>query len=88
MLLAGLRHDPIGAEELLDGLDFEALIADKAHDSDTLRAKVSAGGVRVVIPPRCNRVSQIDSDMEMYKWRRMVENFFWASLIIRISHLV
>ena len=75
-LLPGQRHDLIGVEALLDGLNFEALIADKAYDSDALRTEVSAGGAQVVIPPRSNRVSQLDCDMEMYKWRHLVENFF------------
>lgn len=29
-----------------------------------------------MIPPRANRVDEIDYDSEMYKWRHLVENFF------------
>lgn len=29
-----------------------------------------------VIPPRTNRREEIECDMEMYKWRHLVENFF------------
>ena len=31
------RHDLIGVAALLDGVEFEALIADRAYDSNALR---------------------------------------------------
>jgi hypothetical protein len=34
ILLPGQRHDSIGAEPILQGLDFDALLADKAFDSN------------------------------------------------------
>jgi hypothetical protein len=33
VLLPGQRHDSIGVEPLITGLDFEALIGDKAFDT-------------------------------------------------------
>ena len=74
VLLPGQRHDLIGVAPLLDGVEFDALIADKAYDSNELRAQ--GRGVAVVIPPRANRVEVIEYDSEMYKWRHLVENFF------------
>ena len=38
-LLPGQRHDLIGVEALLDGLNFEA--PDKAYDSDALRTELA-----------------------------------------------
>ena len=76
VLLPGQRHDLIGVAPLLDGVEFEALIADKAYDSNELRAQLQARGATVVIPPRSNRVDEIEYDSEMYKWRHLVENFF------------
>ena len=76
VLLPGQRHDLIGVAPLLDGVEFEALIADKAYDSNDLRAALQGRGVAVVLPPRANRVEVIDYDSEMYKWRHLVENFF------------
>ena len=76
VLLPGQRHDLIGAPPLLVGVEFEALIADKAYDSNELRAQLQACGAMVVIPPRANRVEVIEYDSEMYKWRHLVENFF------------
>ena len=29
-----------------------------------------------MIPPKANRVTPIPCDVEMYKWRHLVENFF------------
>ena len=76
VLLPGQRHDLIGVAPLLDGVEFDALIADKAYDSNELRAELQGRGVAVVISPRANRVDEIDYDSEMYKWRHLVENFF------------
>ena len=42
VLLPGQRHDLIGVAPLLDGVEFEALIADKAYDSNELRAPVAS----------------------------------------------
>ena len=76
VLLPGQRHDLIGAPPLLADVEFEALIADKAYDSNELRAELQGRGATVVIPPRANRVEEIDYDREMYKWRHLVENCF------------
>ena len=46
VLLPGQRHDSVGVEPLITGVDFEALIGDKAFDSDSLR------GALAVIPPK------------------------------------
>lgn len=76
VLLPGQRHDLIGAPPLLDDVEFGALIADKAYDSDALRNQLQKRDVTVVIPPRANRLKKIAYDREMYKWRHLVENFF------------
>jgi hypothetical protein len=38
VLLPGQRHDNVGVERLISGIDFEALIADKVFDNNGLRA--------------------------------------------------
>ncbi len=45
VLLPGQRHDSIGVVPMLDGVEFEALIADKAYDSNELRAELQGRGV-------------------------------------------
>jgi transposase len=76
VLLPGQRHDSAGVAPLLTDLDFAALLADKAFDSDGLRTELDNRGAVAVIPPKANRVTTILCDFEMYKWRHLVENFF------------
>jgi len=75
-LLPGQRHDSIGVEPLITGVDFDALIADKAFDNDALRATLNDRGAVAVIPAKADRKTPIPHDAEMYKWRHLVENFF------------
>jgi transposase len=60
----------------LHGIALEALIGDKAFDSDWLRADLNERGALAVIPPNGSRAGTIPYDKEMYKWRHLVENFF------------
>jgi transposase len=76
ILLPGQRHDSVGAAPLLKDRDFAALLADKACDSDAIRADLNERGALAVIPPKANRAAGIPCDFEMYKWRHLVENFF------------
>ena len=48
VLLPGQGHDLIGVAPLLDGVECEALIADKAYDSNELRAELQGRGIVVV----------------------------------------
>ena len=75
-LLPGQRHDSVGVAPLIEGIAFEALLADKAFDNDWLRAELDKRGAAAVIPPKANRTHQILYDVEMYKWRHLIENFF------------
>lgn len=75
VLLPGQRHDSIGVDPLITDLDFQALIADKAFDSDALRAQLNARGALAVIPSK-GRTHPIPHDAEMYKWRHLIENCF------------
>ena len=76
VVLPGQRHDSVGVDGLIEGLDFEALIADKAFDLNRLREELAGREAAAVIPLRANRVATIEYDTEMYKWRHLVENFF------------
>ena len=76
VLLPGHRHDSIGVEPLITGVDFDALIADKAFDNDALRATLNNRGATAVIPAKTDRKTPIPHDAEMYKWRHLIENFF------------
>jgi transposase len=76
VLLPGQRHDTVGVEPLITGVDFQALLADKAFDVDWIRAELDSRGALAVIPPRSNRARPIPCDFEIYRWRHLVENFF------------
>jgi len=76
VLMPGQRNDIMGVRPLIEGLAFDALLADKAFDANWLRADIAERGAMAVIPPRRHRKTQIDCDTEMYKWRHLVENYF------------
>ena len=76
VMLPGQAHDLKGVPPLIDGLDFDALLADKAFDANWLLADLDDRGAAAVIPPKSNRVIQRSFDKAMYAWRHLVENYF------------
>lgn len=66
---------------LLEGLDYEVVIADKGYDSDAFVAIITRHQTAegrpstAVIPPKKNRISPRDYDKELYKVRHLVECF-------------
>jgi transposase len=75
-LLPGHRFDTVAVAPLIDGIAFDALIADKAFDSGTIIADLNERGAKVVISQHPRRAKQLPVDAEMYKWRHLIENFF------------
>jgi transposase len=75
-LLPGHRYDTIGVPPLLEGIDFAALIADKAFDSNAIIADLNTRGAKIVISQHPRRTRKLPLDAEMYKWRHLIENFF------------
>lgn len=75
-LLAGQRSEITGVYDLIEGLDFGALLGDKAFDADHLRAELHEREAEAVIPAKRNRVEPIPHDEEAYKWRHLIENYF------------
>ena len=76
VLLPGQRHDLQGVEQLLEGIDLRALLGDKAFDADWLKQRLLEQGCQVVIAQKSNRRAPLQIDMEVYKWRHLIENFF------------
>ncbi len=64
------------ANELIDGLNAEQVLADKAYDANSLCEKIEAQGGTVVIPPRRCRKQLRDYDRIAYKNRWGIEGFF------------
>ena len=75
-LLPGQRNDCVEAAPILEGLDFDALLADKAFDTNAIRADLAERGAIAVIPSKADRKEPIPHDTGMYKWRHLVANFF------------
>ena len=76
VLLPGQHHDLVGVRPLIEGIAFGALLGDKAFDADWLRADLDDRGAAAVIPPKANRKAQITLDLDMYRWRHLIENTF------------
>jgi transposase len=76
VLLPGQRFDTVGVPPLLDGVAFGALIADTAFDSNAIVADLGARCAKAVISQHPRRIKPLTIDMEMYKWRHLIENFF------------
>lgn len=76
VLLPGQRFDTVGVPPLIAGLAFDALIADKAFDSDAITADLDERGAKVVISQHPRRIPPRAIDTEMYKWRHLIETFF------------
>jgi transposase len=74
-LTAGQRHDMDQAESLVEGLAPDDVVADKAYDSDPLRATIRRHGGKPVIPSRKGRRRR-RHDRTRYKLRNRVKRFF------------
>ena len=75
-LMPGQRFDAVDVPPLIEGLSFEALIADKAFDSNAIIADLDARGAKVVVSQHPRRSQPRTIDEEIYKWRHLIENYF------------
>ena len=75
ILLPGQRHATAGAALILD-MALGGRIADKAFASNWIIADMNEIGAQIVISQRPRRKHPLDIDMEDYKWRHLIANFF------------
>ena len=75
-LTPGQASDLGQAEPLLDEVEPEAFLADKAYDADALIDTLEQRGITPVIPSKANRLVQRDTDFALYRERNLVERFF------------
>jgi transposase len=75
-LLPGNRYDTVGVAPLIEGIAFDALLADKAFDANWIVEQLNERGARIVISQRPQRLKPLKIDEEVYKWRHLIENFF------------
>jgi transposase len=57
-------------------VQFGGLIADKAFDANWIIADLDERGAKVVISQHSRRSQPRNIDLQVYKWRHLVENFF------------
>lgn len=62
-------------EALIGERSPEAVIADKAFDSDTFVEAIESRGAEAVIPPKKDRGKQRAYDKHLYKERNLAERF-------------
>jgi len=76
IITAGQVGDITTAPALLDGMSAEAVLADKAYDSNALRALIASMDANAVIPSnRCRKVA-IPHDPAIYRHRNQIERCF------------
>ena len=80
-LTQGQVHDITQADSLLADIETDAVVADKAFDSDALVHTITESGAKAVIPPRSNRNTPREYDVHQYKHRNLIERLF-----CRIKH--
>ncbi len=79
-LTAGERHDTVGFAEIYSQArragNVGTLTADRAYDTDAIRAQLKADKVTCVIPPKKNRLHPPRCSRRRYRERHKIENFF------------
>ena len=76
-LTEGQAHDGKSAADMLEGLgEGQILLADRAYDSDALRAALNERGAWGNIKPMPGRVNIPAFSAFLYRYRNLVERFF------------
>lgn len=76
LLAAGQSHDILAAPILLEGLTAEAVLADRAYDTNALRNMLAEMGAEAVIPSTRSRSAPIPHDRIVYRCRNRIERCF------------
>ncbi|NHN95196.1 IS5 family transposase [Acetobacter thailandicus] len=72
----GQDADISQAEPMLENIDPDAFLADKAYDADRLTDKLTECGITPVISHKRNRMTRRETDFALYRERNLVERFF------------
>jgi len=75
-LMSGQRFDSVGVAPLIEGVECDTFLADKAFDSNKIIGDLNKRGAKVVISQQPRRSQPLKIDLEIYKWRHLIENFF------------
>ena len=73
----GQAHDGRSADDMLDTVQHGCtLLADRAYDSNRLRAELTRRGAVANIKPMKGRLEKLPFDRDLYRQRNVVERFF------------
>jgi transposase len=76
-LTEGQANDGRSAQDMFDTVTKgQTLLADRAYDSDALRADMKARGAWANIPAMPNRKKKLAFSPFLYRYRNLVERFF------------
>ena len=74
----GTTADCTQAGELVEGIDADYLLADRAYDTDAILGTCARQGIEAVIPAKRHRKHVRKHDEHLYRHRHLVENaFLW-----------
>ncbi len=76
VLMPANRYDTVGVAPRIRGIEFGAMLADKAFDSNWIIDDMNERGAKIVISQRSQRLQPLEIDDEIYKWRHLIENYF------------
>lgn len=74
-LTAGQRHDITQAPDLIEGFEFERVIADRSYAAQDFVDEIVDTGAEVVIPSHQRASSPRDYDTWLYRERHLIECF-------------
>ena len=75
-IAAGQSHDVLAAPALIEGFSPQAVLADRAYDSNPLRQLIASLGAEAVIPSTRSRKAPIPHDAAIYRCRNRIERCF------------
>jgi transposase len=76
ILTGGQVADCTQAVSLLTNQKYEAILADKGYDSDSIVEHATSKGAVAIIPPKKNRKVKRKYDRNLYKERHKIECLF------------
>ena len=90
IITEGTTADCNQAEALVEGMDGDYLLADKAYDTDAILGVCAQQSTEAVIPAKRNRKCARKHDEYLYRHRHLVENVFlwlkrWRGIATRYA---
>ena len=76
LLAPGQSHDILDAPLLLEGYAAQAVLGDRAYDTNALRSLIADMGAIAVIPSTRSRSNPIPHDRVIYRCRNRIERCF------------